>query len=83
LTLISTFERPLSGQFCLENLPSKLYPMHSSDTCRQKREEARQAEEWKQKKWQKDHAYDAMFAEEHMEASSNQNRSADWEDDFM
>jgi hypothetical protein len=48
-----------------------------------KRAEARQAEEWRQKKWEKDHAYDAMFAEEHMEASSNQNRSEDWEDDFM
>ncbi|KAI9166434.1 Coiled-coil domain-containing 25 [Paramyrothecium foliicola] len=48
-----------------------------------KRQEARQAEEWKEKKWQKDHAYDSMFTEENMEASSNQNRSADWEDDFM
>ncbi|KAH6606994.1 hypothetical protein Trco_006147 [Trichoderma cornu-damae] len=48
-----------------------------------KKEEQRQAEEWKEKKWQKDHAYDDLFTEENMAASSNQDRSADWEDDFM
>lgn len=40
-------------------------------------------QERKEKKWQKDHAYDELFAEHNMEASSNQNRDADWEDDFM
>ncbi|OAA53221.1 hypothetical protein ISF_08953 [Cordyceps fumosorosea ARSEF 2679] len=49
----------------------------------QKKEEARQAQEWKEKKWQKDHAYDDLFTEENMDMQSNQNRSADWEDDFM
>lgn len=49
----------------------------------QKKEEARIARERKEKKYQKDHAYDDIFAEENMEASSNQNRSEDWEDDFM
>ncbi|KAJ3481914.1 hypothetical protein NLG97_g7703 [Lecanicillium saksenae] len=48
-----------------------------------KKEEARQAQEWKEKKWQKDHAYDDLFTEENMDMQSNQNRGADWEDDFM
>ncbi|RFU76635.1 coiled-coil domain-containing 25 [Trichoderma arundinaceum] len=48
-----------------------------------KKEEQRQAQEWKEKKWQKDHAYDELFTDENMAASSNQDRSADWEDDFM
>ncbi|RDA90620.1 hypothetical protein CP533_2784 [Ophiocordyceps camponoti-saundersi (nom. inval.)] len=48
-----------------------------------RKEEARQAQEWKEKKWQKDHAYDDMFTEDNMAASSNQERGADWEDDFM
>ncbi|KAM4057336.1 coiled-coil domain-containing protein [Hirsutella rhossiliensis] len=48
-----------------------------------KKEEARQAQEWKEKKWQKDHAYDDIFTEENMASTSNQDRDADWEDDFM
>ncbi|CEJ82435.1 Putative Coiled-coil domain-containing protein 25 [[Torrubiella] hemipterigena] len=48
-----------------------------------RKEEARQAQEWKEMKWQKEHAYDDMFTEENMAEQSNQNRSADWEDDFM
>ncbi|KAL7920160.1 hypothetical protein ACQKWADRAFT_299115 [Trichoderma austrokoningii] len=48
-----------------------------------RKEEQRQAQEWKEKKWQKDHAYDEMFAEENMASSSNQDRAEDWEDDFM
>ncbi|EFY92482.1 hypothetical protein MAC_01448 [Metarhizium acridum CQMa 102] len=48
-----------------------------------RKEEARQAQEWKEKKWQKDHAYDDMFTDESMASSSNQHRDADWEDDFM
>ncbi|XWW99192.1 hypothetical protein V2A60_007200 [Cordyceps javanica] len=48
-----------------------------------KKEEARQAQEWKEKKWQKEHAYDDLFTEENMDMQSNQNRTADWEDDFM
>lgn len=47
------------------------------------KENARIAQERKEKKWQKDHAYDELFREENLEASSNQNRSEDWEDDFM
>ncbi|WYZ40975.1 hypothetical protein EsH8_IV_001316 [Colletotrichum jinshuiense] len=52
-------------------------------TLERKREEARIALERKEKKWQKEHAYDDIFSEENMENSSNQNRDADWEDDFM
>ncbi|KAK4083780.1 uncharacterized protein Triagg1_1442 [Trichoderma aggressivum f. europaeum] len=48
-----------------------------------KKEEQRQAQEWKEKKWQKDHAYDDLFTDENMAASSNQDRAQDWEDDFM
>lgn len=36
-----------------------------------------------QLKWQKEHAYDDMFSEENLEASSNQDRAANFEDDFM
>ncbi|KAL7904730.1 hypothetical protein GGI35DRAFT_462530 [Trichoderma velutinum] len=48
-----------------------------------KKEEQRQAQEWKEKKWQKDHAYDELFTDENMASSSNQDRAEDWEDDFM
>ncbi|KAH6621001.1 coiled-coil domain-containing protein 25 [Chaetomium sp. MPI-SDFR-AT-0129] len=48
-----------------------------------RKEEARIAKERKEKKWQKDHAYDDIFTEENMEATSNQNRDENWEDDFM
>ncbi|KAK4157469.1 coiled-coil domain-containing protein 25 [Chaetomidium leptoderma] len=48
-----------------------------------KKEEARVAKERQEKKWQKDHAYDELFTEDNMAATSNQDRDADWEDDFM
>ncbi|KAG5984999.1 hypothetical protein E4U55_002106 [Claviceps digitariae] len=48
-----------------------------------RKEEAKQAQEWKEKKWQKDHAYDDIFTEENMASSSNQDRDTNWEDDFM
>jgi hypothetical protein len=51
-------------------------------TAWQKKEEARIAEERKEKKWQKDHAYDELFQED-LEEANNQNRGEDWEDDFM
>ena len=47
------------------------------------KEELRLARERKEKAWQRDHAYDDLFTEEAMAASSNQDRNADWEDDFM
>lgn len=34
-------------------------------------------------KWQKEHAYDDVFTDENMAGQSNQDRSEDWEDDFM
>lgn len=49
----------------------------------QKKEEARIMKERAEKKWQKDHAYEELFAEENMAASSNQDRDENWEDDFM
>ncbi|RYP54055.1 hypothetical protein DL768_001057 [Monosporascus sp. mg162] len=48
-----------------------------------RKEEARVAKERQEKKWQKEHAYDDLFTEENMEASSNQNRDENWEEDFM
>ncbi|KAI5809638.1 hypothetical protein DFH27DRAFT_535634 [Peziza echinospora] len=47
------------------------------------KEEARVARERKEKAWQKDHAYDEIFAEDLVEESSNQDRPADYYDDFM
>jgi hypothetical protein len=47
------------------------------------KEEARVARERKEKAWQRDHAYDDLFSEENVEASNNQNRSTDFEEDFM
>jgi hypothetical protein len=49
----------------------------------QKKEEARIMKERAEKKWQKDHAYEELFAEENMAGASNQDRDEDWEDDFM
>ncbi|PSS20539.1 hypothetical protein M430DRAFT_120410 [Amorphotheca resinae ATCC 22711] len=48
-----------------------------------KKEEARIAQERKEKKWQKDHAYDELFQGPDLEEANNQNRGEDWEDDFM
>ncbi|KAM0809170.1 hypothetical protein AB5N19_09513 [Seiridium cardinale] len=48
-----------------------------------KKEEQRLAKERSEKKNQKDHAYDDIFTEENMAATSNQDRDEDWEDDFM
>ncbi|KAJ5256649.1 Coiled-coil domain-containing protein 25 [Penicillium angulare] len=48
-----------------------------------KEKEKREKREREQLKWQKDHAYDDMFSEENMEASNNQDRDADFLDDFM
>ena len=45
--------------------------------------EKKEKREREQLKWQKDHAYDDMFSEENMQASSNQDREADFLDDFM
>ncbi|KAJ5740938.1 coiled-coil domain-containing protein 25 [Penicillium malachiteum] len=49
----------------------------------QKEKEKLEKRQREQLKWQKDHAYDDMFSEENMEASNNQDRDADFLDDFM
>lgn len=49
----------------------------------QRKEEARQAQEYKEKKWQKDHAYDDMFTQDDDEEANNQDRGEDFLDDFM
>ncbi|KAL5619850.1 hypothetical protein BROUX41_006847 [Berkeleyomyces rouxiae] len=48
-----------------------------------RKEEQRLENEYKEKKWQKDHAYDELFTEHNMEGSSNADRPDNWEDDFM
>ncbi|KAF1990727.1 hypothetical protein K402DRAFT_417486 [Aulographum hederae CBS 113979] len=47
------------------------------------KEEARLAKERKEAKWQREHAYDDVFTEDALEENSNENRTRDWEDDFM
>ncbi|KAF2838840.1 DUF814-domain-containing protein [Patellaria atrata CBS 101060] len=47
------------------------------------KEDARIAKERKELAWQRDHAYDDIFSEDALAASSNQDRDANWEDDFM
>ena len=47
------------------------------------KEEQCVAKDRKEKAWQRDHAYDDLMAEEAIAQSSNQNRTADWEEDFM
>jgi len=54
----------------------------AAQQARQK-EELKLARERKEKAYQRDHAYDDLFTDEAMAASSNQERAADWEDDFM
>lgn len=49
----------------------------------QKKEEARVAKERQEKKWQKDHAYDELFSDKNMAATSNQDRDENWEENFM
>ncbi|KAM3074233.1 hypothetical protein ACMFMG_002943 [Clarireedia jacksonii] len=52
-------------------------------TLERRKEEARQAQEYKEKKWQKDHAYDEMFTQDDEEEANNQDRGEDFLDDFM
>ncbi|KAK3063340.1 Coiled-coil domain-containing protein 25 [Coniosporium uncinatum] len=47
------------------------------------KEEARIAKERKELAWKRDHAYDDLFSEENLASSSNQDRDADFEEDFM
>jgi hypothetical protein len=49
----------------------------------QQKEEARVAKERKEKAWQRDHAYDDLLSEDAVASSSNQDRDANFEDDFM
>lgn len=41
------------------------------------------AEERKRLKWQKEHMYDDLYTEENMAMTSNEDRDADFLDDFM
>ncbi|KAK4506978.1 hypothetical protein PRZ48_000712 [Zasmidium cellare] len=48
-----------------------------------KKEDAKLAEERQKLKWQKDHMYDELHTDDQMAESSNQDRDADFLDDFM
>ncbi|KAK9455565.1 hypothetical protein V1511DRAFT_498122 [Dipodascopsis uninucleata] len=48
-----------------------------------KRQEYLEAQQKKKQDYEYAHAYDDMFSEENLRATSNQNRGEDWEDDFM
>lgn len=54
-----------------------------ADNAVQKKEEAKVAEERQRLKWQKDHMYDDLHADDNMAESSNQDRDEDFLDDFM
>jgi len=47
------------------------------------KEEARVAKERKQLAWEREHRYDDLHSEEALQGSSNQDRDADFLDDFM
>lgn len=51
--------------------------------CLQKKEDAKVAEERQRIKWQKDHMYDELHTDDNIHESSNQDRDADFFDDFM
>jgi hypothetical protein len=48
-----------------------------------KAREKQEKKEREEKRWQKDHAYDDLLNEDEVAASSNQDRDADFLDDFM
>jgi hypothetical protein len=48
-----------------------------------KAQERQEKKEREEKRWQKDHAYDDLLSEAEVAASSNQDRDADFLDDFM
>jgi hypothetical protein len=48
-----------------------------------KAQERQERKEREEKRWQKDHAYDDLMNEDDVAASSNQDRDADFLDDFM
>lgn len=52
-------------------------------TSEQKKDDAKLAEEREKLKWQKDHMYDELHTDDQMAEASNQDRDADFLDDFM
>lgn len=51
--------------------------------CAQKKEDEIIAEQRRQAKYQKEHMYSDLHTEENMEGASNQDRDADFLDDFF
>jgi hypothetical protein len=48
-----------------------------------KAQERQERQDREEKRWQKEHAYDDLMNEDEIAASSNQDRDADFLDDFM
>lgn len=48
-----------------------------------KAEEKREKKEREELRWQKEHAYDDLMADENLNMSNNQDRDSDFLDDFM
>lgn len=94
--LVRARENPIVNR--LNKTREEKYPdlrAEKEDFLKQKRQQERKTRDQKrdvdkqekrereQLKWQKEHAYDDMFSEENMAGSSNQDRDADFYDDFM
>jgi hypothetical protein len=66
-----------------EDRQKELRKRDQTSRLQRQKEELRVAKERKEKAWQRDHAYDDLFSEENIAQASNQDRGADFEDDFM
>lgn len=60
-----------------------LRAIEKKNMLQRQKDEERVARERRELAWQRDHAYDEVFTEDALEASSNKGRSADYYDDFM
>ena len=80
------FHRPQPSQILTNNINFRLKTLRKKDQAtklERKKEEARIAQERKEKKWQKDHAYDELFQEQDPEEANNQYEDGNDSDDFM
>ncbi|KAK9239224.1 hypothetical protein V1525DRAFT_398882 [Lipomyces kononenkoae] len=66
----------------MEYEKTRMRSQRAMDVARNKRDQAL-ADANRKAAWEQEHAYDDIFSEENLAKSSNQNRGADWEDDFM
>jgi hypothetical protein len=67
----------------LERVSSLHLELNHGSPYGQKKEETKIAQERKEKKWQKEHAYDELFTGEDPEEANNQYEDGNDSDDFM